>query len=93
MPLQPFVVNLNGGRYLRLVLQLELDEEDSKAEVEGSLAQVRDRLIFLLSGKTYDDVQSMQGKYQLQGEITKSLNDLFHDPIIERVYFTEFIVQ
>jgi flagellar basal body-associated protein FliL len=96
VPLQPFVVNLSGDqgrRYLRLVLQLAVEGEDIKAEIDRNMAQVRDRLIFLFSGKTYDEVHTVQGKYQLQGEITKSLDELFREPVIERVYFTEFIVQ
>ena len=94
--LQPFVVNLSGDqgrRYLRLVLQLEVEGEDAKAEIEGNLAQLRDRLIFLLSSKTADEISNVQGKYQLQGEITKGVNDLLRDPVVERVYFTEFIMQ
>jgi flagellar protein FliL len=96
MPLQPFVVNLSGDggrRYLRLVLQLDLEDEEAKAEIDSNMAQVRDRLIFLLSGKTYDEIHTVQGKYQLKGEIMKSLNDLLRSPVIERVYFTEFIMQ
>jgi flagellar protein FliL len=78
---------------LRLVLQLDLEDEEAKAEIDSNMAQVRDRLIFLLSGKTYDEIHTVQGKYQLKGEIMKSLNDLLRSPVIERVYFTEFIMQ
>lgn len=94
IPMQPFVVNLSDGRrYLRLVLQLEVEDEEAKGEVERSMAQMRDRLIFLLSSKGVEEISSPQGKYQLQAEIGKSLNESFKYPRVERVYFTEFIVQ
>jgi flagellar FliL protein len=96
VPLLPFVVNLNdqsGQRYLRLTLQLEVKGDKAKAVINQRLAQIRDRLIFLLSSKTFDDIRSAQGKYQLQSEISQHLNEALGAPLVVRVYFTEFIVQ
>jgi flagellar FliL protein len=96
MPLQPFVVNLsgdNGRRYLRVVMQLQLKGSKAKEEVEKNIALLRDRLIFLLSSKTFEDISSAQGKYQLQGEISKSLNEALGATVVEKTFFTEFVVQ
>ena len=96
MSLQPFVVNLsgdNGRRYLRLVMQLQLKGSKAKEDIEKNLALLRDRLIFLLSSKTFEDISSVQGKYQLQGEIAKSINEALGATVVEKTYFTEFVVQ
>jgi flagellar protein FliL len=50
-------------------------------------------LIFLLSSKTFADIDSTQGKYDLQAEITKTINETLDGPFIKKTYFTEFIVQ
>ena len=96
VPLAPFLVNLSGDqgqRYLRLVAQVEVRGELSKDELEKHLPEVRNRLIFLLSSKTFADIGSTQGKYDLQAEITKNINETLDGPFIKKTYFTEFIVQ
>jgi flagellar protein FliL len=96
MSLQPFVVNLsgdNGRRYLRVVMQLQLKGSKAKEDIEKNIALMRDRLIFLLSSKTFEDISSAQGKYQLQGEISKSINEALGATVVEKTYFTEFVVQ
>jgi len=96
VPLTPFIVNLSGDqgqRYLRLVAQVEARGELSKDELEKHLPEVRNRLIFLLSSKTFADIGSTQGKYDLQAEITKNINETLDGPFIKKTYFTEFIVQ
>ena len=96
MPLAPFIVNLSGDqgqRYLRLVVQVEVRGELSKDELDKHLPEVRNRLIFLLSSKTFADIGSTQGKYDLQADITKNVNETLDGPFIKKTYFTEFIVQ
>jgi flagellar FliL protein len=96
VPLQPFVVNLsgdNGRRYLRVVIQLQVKGSKAKEEIEKNLGQMRNRLLFLLSSKTFEDIGSIQGKYQLQEEISKSINEAVGTAVVEKTYFTEFVVQ
>jgi len=96
VPLAPFLVNLSGDqgqRYLRLVVQVETRGELSKDALDKHLPEVRNRLIFLLSSKTFADIGSTQGKYDLQAEITKNVNEMLDGPFIKKTYFTEFIVQ
>lgn len=96
VPLAPFIVNLSGDqgqRYLRLMVQVEVRGELSKDELDKHLPEVRNRLIFLLSSKTFADISSTQGKYDLQAEIIKNINETLDGPFIKKTYFTEFIVQ
>jgi flagellar FliL protein len=96
VPLAPFIVNLSGDqgqRYLRLVTQVEVRGDLSKEELEKHLPEVRNRLIFLLSSKTFADIGHTQGKYDLQAEITKNINETLDGPFIKKIYFTEFLVQ
>jgi flagellar FliL protein len=96
VPMQPLVVNLsgdNGRRYIRLVMQLQVRGEKAKADLEKHLGPVRDRLIFLLSSKAFEDISTVQGKYQLQAEIGRNINEVLEDTLVEKVYFTDFVVQ
>jgi flagellar protein FliL len=95
--LKPFVVNLRGdhrSRYLRIALQLEISTKKQEEDIEKRLPQIRDRLIFLLSSKTFDDVSQVEGKYRLQDEITQNVNDVLGmATAVQKSYFTDFIVQ
>jgi flagellar FliL protein len=99
VPLNPFIVNLSGDqgqRYLRLAVQVEVREDlagAAKTALEKHLPEVRDRLIFLLTSKTFADIGSIQGKYDLQADITRHINETLEAPFIRKTYFTEFIVQ
>jgi flagellar protein FliL len=94
--LAPFLVNLSGDqgqRYLRLVAQVEVRGDLAKDELEKHLPEVRNRLLFLLTSKTFADISSIQGKYDLQADITKNINEMLDGSFIRKTYFTEFIVQ
>jgi len=97
--LAPFIVNLSGDqgqRYLRLAVQVAVREDlaaVAKAALEKHLPEVRNRLIFLLTSKTFGEIGSTQGKYDLQADIVKNINETLDGPFIRKTYFTDFIVQ
>jgi len=94
--LEDFVVNITDGeqtRYLKLGITLETDSKKVREEIESRLPQVRDAIIFQVSGKTFDQVRDLQGKKQLQAELVQSLNELLNMGRIDNVFFTEFVVQ
>jgi flagellar protein FliL len=91
-----FVVNLSGGsgnNYLKAKINLELGSEEAKAEAEKRVTQFRDSIITLLSGKTYEEVTTLEGKAQMKVEIMTILNELLKTGKVTNVYFSDFIVQ
>jgi flagellar FliL protein len=96
MRMRPFVINLSGDhgrRLLRVILELEVQGGKARDAINDHETAIRDRLIFLLSSKTFDDIGSIQGKYQLQAEIAYNINDILGAPLVTKTYFTEFVVQ
>mgnify|MGYP006279040285 CR=1 FL=1 len=94
--LEDFVVNITdreNTRYLKVSITLEAANKKTKSEVDNRLPQVRDTIIFQISGKTYDQLRDLQGKKQLQAELIQSLNQLLDKGRIKRLFFTEFVVQ
>jgi flagellar FliL protein len=47
----------------------------------------------LLSTKTLQDIQDIQGKNQLKDEILASINKIIPPGKIAKIYFTDFVVQ
>lgn len=96
IPLETFVVNLAGSKGRRIAkvnIELELAGDNVQVEVEQRKAQVRDIIIIILSGKTYDQVSNKEGKDQLRDEIKDTVNAFLTKGKIKNVFFTEFIYQ
>lgn len=94
--LEDFVVNITDRdqtRYLKVSMTLEAENKKTKDEIDDRLPQVRDAVIFQISGKTYDQLRDLQGKKQLQAELIASLNELLDKGRVQRLFFTEFVVQ
>lgn len=94
-PLEPFIVNIYDGqelRYLKVKVELEMSGA-FKGELDARLAPIRDAVLVLLSAKTLQDIQDVQGKNQLKDEILVAINKIIPPGKIARVYFTDFVVQ
>lgn len=95
-PLEPFIVNIYDGqelRYLKVKVEMEMANVGVKAELDSRLAPIRDAILVLLSTKTLQDIQDVQGKNQLKDEIMASINKIIPPGKIAKIYFTDFVVQ
>lgn len=95
-PLEPFIVNIYDGqelRYLKVKVELEMVGAGVKPELDARLAAIRDSILVLLSTKTLQDIQDVQGKNQLKEEILGAINRNIPPGKIAKVYFTDFVVQ
>ena len=97
-PLGLFTVNLRGvggGRVLRMEIDLEL-KLDVVETMEDRKAGLRDAVIKLVSDYSYTDVEGLDGKMRLQDDLLRDLNKYMgnkKNTRIERVYFSQFVVQ
>jgi len=94
--LDTFIVNLadkGGKRYLRVSIDLELQNPEMQIEIVKRLPQVRDSILMILPSKRFDDISSMDGKVALRGEILETLNGFLTQGQITKIYFKEFVVQ
>ena len=94
--LDTFIVNLadkGGTRYLRVTMDLELDNSELEDELNKRLPQVRDSLLMILPTKRFEDISTMQGKTALRDEMLEALNGYLAQGKITNIYFKEFVVQ
>ena len=97
VPVDPVIVNLSGSggrRYLKAKINLEAKDVDIKKKIEAKSVQIKDRLIFILSSKTLEDIEGSEGQEYLRREIQDSVNVVLkiEDGVLQ-VYFTEFVIQ
>ena len=91
-----FIINIldkNETRYLKAAITIELDSEETAAEVNQRMAQIRDAMLLLIGNKTFSELSDLQGKLQLRAEIIARLNKILTTGKVKGIYFTEFVVQ
>jgi flagellar FliL protein len=100
VPVEQFVVNLqpeNGEQYLQVQFTLQVNGPEQVEVVKAHMANVRNRVLMLLSAKRASEISSVEGKQQLAAEIVAALNAPFVDKgepqDITAVLFTAFIIQ
>ena len=94
--LDTFIVNLSGAkgrRYLKVKMEMELENDDVYKEVEKRLPQLRDAILVLLSSKSFDQIEDVGGKNTLRDEIINRSNGFLTSGMAKHIYFTEFVVQ
>ena len=94
--LETFIVNLadkGGKRYLRLTMDLELENPELESEIQKRMPQVRDSILMILPSKRFADISSVEGKIALRDEILASLNSFLLQGQVSKIYFKEFVVQ
>ncbi len=94
--LDPFVVNLldeDGTRYLKTTIDLVLDSNKVKDEIDNRLPEIRDAIIMCLSDRSFKEIADITGKMHLREDIKRKLNSMLESGKVEKVLFSEFIVQ
>jgi flagellar FliL protein len=93
--MEPFNTNLDGvpRRLVRAEVHLEMLDEEGYEEVINKSPQARDSIMRILSSKTFNDVETVQGKLHLKNQIMGELNGFLEKGIVKNVYFSEFVVQ
>lgn len=91
----PFNTNLEGvpRRLIRLELSLEMMDDEGYEEVIGITPKARDSIMRILNGKTFTDVETVQGKLHLKNQIVAELNNSLKKGVVKNVYFSELVVQ
>ncbi len=92
-PMDTFVVNLNGGRYLRLQVQLEFAGTEVPRKFYPRIVPLRDQIISVITAKSAAELESQKGKDQLKSQIKDATNELLKREEVSKVYFTQFVIQ
>ena len=94
--LETFVLNIGGGdqrAYLRVGIDLQLDQDAKRAEELVPVAQVRDAVLGVLGEANADELLTANGKSKLKQDLLRSLQQRIPALGVKQVYFTEFLIQ
>lgn len=91
------LVNLadeSGGRYLKLNIVIEYKEDEALiAEIEEKNAELINGILAVLRSKRVSDVWPVDKENELKKEIANSINKELESGKVERILFTDFLIQ
>jgi flagellar FliL protein len=81
-----------GGRLLRVEVQVE-GNAASIAKCEERQSQLRDAILTVASDYSWAELEGSAGKMRLHDDFLVRINGILRPERVERVYFTQFVVQ
>lgn len=95
--LDPFIVNFMQDaalRYLQLTVQVMSRDNTVVESINSHMPEIRNALILLLSGHSYADLVTREGKEAIREQIKSEVNRILaREPGVEDVYLTGFVMQ
>ena len=83
--------------YLQVSVAVLAREEGAMEAVKTHMPLLRNRVVMLLSGEVFEQLQTDEGRVQLQQKILAAIQEILKKetgkPQIEQVFFTGFVMQ
>ncbi|MCC6138108.1 MAG: flagellar basal body-associated FliL family protein [Bdellovibrionaceae bacterium] len=96
VPLESFIINLNGSegyKFMKITMTLEVDSTATQEEITKRQAQVKDTIVVLLTSKSYSEVAGENGQQKLKEELVDTINSFLVKGKIKKILFTDFLFQ
>jgi len=95
--LEQFTVNLStpgssSSKFVRVNVSLEVANDDTEAEVNAKMPQIRNVIIDLFNSKRVSDLSTADGRDYLREEIKNALNGFLVHGKVKGVFFTNFML-
>ncbi len=91
------VINLadeDGSRYLRVKIVLEFPKDEKFAqELEEEKPFIQQSILHVLRTKSVDDIRPVPKEEEVKSEIINSINKHLKKGKVEKIYFTDFLIQ
>jgi flagellar protein FliL len=98
--LESITLNLADGRFLKVGLALQLADAEGGYGAGEDLpaAKALDSAITLLGSYTMEQLGSAKARDAVKAELSDTIADIYtdpatHEPLVTKVYFTEFVMQ
>ena len=91
MELEPIVINLSDGHYIRIAIALGYTGEET--ELKSKLPAINDILITTVGAMSSKELISPEGKELLKENLLLKINSVLSGVHVRNIFYREFIVQ
>lgn len=85
--------NTNGSRFLLITTAIVVKDEAALEQVSGRDAEVRDRVVDLLGGKSIEELGDPSRREGLKADLAAAIGALFPEGTVKRVLLPQFVIQ
>ena len=92
-PVDNMLVNINsdqGAKFLQVQMELELSDPAAESELKQKKAVLRDKVLVLLSSRSYKELREPEGMTKLRTDLARSINSILTVGEVKEVYFTQY---
>jgi flagellar basal body-associated protein FliL len=82
-----------GRRYISVDITLELSSPRMSRELESKKALLEHTIISVLRDKTYGELEGEGGMLALARDLADRVNAILESGKVQRIFFTEFLIQ
>jgi flagellar FliL protein len=97
--MEQFLVNIRsagGDRFARLTVKIALAPDTAVDEIKEDpllTARLRDKVLTLITAKSFSDLNNPEGKETFRNEIASRIATLLKEAEVKEVLFADFVVQ
>lgn len=97
LDLEDFIVNLSTGdgkpRFLKMVVSLEISNDEDKLKIIGSMPKIRDSFQIYLRELRAEDLRGSESLFRLREELLFRINKVMYPVAVKDILFNEVLVQ
>jgi flagellar FliL protein len=87
------IAGTQGTRYLRVTFNVVGKNDEANRKIDAKHAQLVDATLTILSSLSMPELDDPSGKAVVRGRLVAIFNDLLKAPLVEQVFFSDFVVQ
>lgn len=87
------IAGTQGTRYLKVSFNVEGKNSAANDKIDKRYAELVDASITILSSLTMPELDNPGSKAAVRGRLIAAFNDLLKGPVVEQVFFSDFVVQ
>ncbi|WKB34859.1 flagellar basal body-associated protein FliL [Terrilactibacillus sp. S3-3] len=93
VPTDEMTTNLKGDHFAKVKFNIQVSSAAAKDDLAKRTFQVKNAIIYILSGETPSDLQGQTGISNLEQSVKNRINSFLQHGKVTHVYTTEKIVQ
>jgi flagellar FliL protein len=83
----------NGARFLLVTTAIVVKDAGAIEELAARDAEIRDRIVDLLSGRTIEELGDPTRREALKTDLAAAIGALFPEGVVKRVLLPQFVIQ
>jgi flagellar FliL protein len=87
------IAGTQGTRYLKVTFNVVGKNDAANKKIDAKYAELVDTTLTILASLSMPELDEPSSKAVVRGRLVAAFNDLLKAPLVEQVFFSDFVVQ